>query len=435
MDDESGSSIIDENKDFLDDRIVKPNESERNETAPNIAKRINHLRLLELPEELLRKMLEDIEVEQKRLSKQALEIEKSLHEELIRGNASILDEKKKSIRLIEREFESFDDDRQNIYDALQQNIVTKGMMKVLGGKKMLYASEGLIFLLIILVLGLLTYEFLYLDPELDKALVLNIFYIDTFCCGIFLTEFTLRYRQAEDKRWYWRNHWIDFLTSIPIPPVTLFDNATLLRYGRSLRMLRILRVLRITRAVKIIFFFWRGMDKLSEVMNVKLMKKSIRGLVLAIIFGAVLMLYFEGENDPNVSNLGQSIWWSFTTVVTSGFGDIYNPQSNMGRILTIILIMIGMIVVGVFTATLTSLYVEEGTEELQIMQRTLDERFTNLANSHELGSRERQQGIKERDALDRNLREGLEQIFANQKEMTKNQKEMAKKIEKLEVEE
>jgi voltage-gated potassium channel len=432
MDDESDSQIIDENKDFLDDRIVKPKESEGKETAPNIAKRIGHLHLFELPEKLLRKMLEDIEIEQKRLSKQASEIEKSLHKELLRGNASILDEKKKDIRLIEREFEDLDDDRQNIYDALQQNIVTNGMMKVLGGKKMLYASEGLIFLLIILVLGLLTYEFLYLDPELDKALVLNIFYIDTLCCGIFLTEFTLRYRQAEDKRWYWRNHWIDFLTSIPIPPVTLFDNAALLRYGRSLRMLRILRVLRIGRAVRIIFFFWRGMDKISEAMNVKLMKKSIRGLVLAIIFGAVLILYFEGENDPNVNNLGQSIWWSFTTVVTSGFGDIYNPQSSIGRLLTVILIIIGMIVVGVFTATLTSLYVEEGTEELQIMQRTLDERFTNLANSHEQGSRERQQGIEEREALDRNLRDGLEQIFANQKEMAKNQKEMAKKIEKLE---
>jgi len=432
MNDQSDSQIIDENKDFLDDRIVKPKESEGKDTAPNIAKRIGHLRLFELPEKLLRKMLEDIEIEQKRLSKQASEIEKSLHEELLRGNASILDEKKKDIRLIEREFESFDDDRQNIYDALQQNIVTNGMMKVLGGKKMLYASEGLIFLLIILVLGLLTYEFLYLDPELDKALVLNIFYIDTFCCGIFLTEFTLRYRQAEDKRWYWRNHWIDFLTSIPIPPVTLFDNAALLRYGRSLRMLRILRVLRIGRAIRIIFFFWRGMDKISEAMNVKLMKKSIRGLVLAIIFGAVLILYFEGEKDPNVNNLGQSIWWSFTTVVTSGFGDIYNPQSGIGRLLTVVLIIIGMIVVGVFTATLTSLYVEEGTEELQIMQRTLDERFTNLANSHEQGSRERQQGIEEREALDRNLREGLEQIFANQKEMAKNQKEMAKKIEKLE---
>ena len=90
------------------------------------------------------------------------------------------------------------------------------------------------------------------------------------------------------------------------------------------------------------------------------------------------------------------------------------------------LIIIGMVVVGVFTATLTSLYVEEGTEELQIMQRTLDERFTDLANSHEQGSKERQQGIEEREALDRHLSEGLEQIFANQKEMAKNQKEMAK---------
>ena len=168
MDDKTDSQIVDENKDFLDDRIVEPKESKGKETAPSIAKRVDHIRLSELPEELLRKMLEDIEVEQKRLSKQASEIEKSLHKELLRGNASILDEKKKNIRLIEREFEGFDDDRQNIYDALQNKVVIEGMVKVLGGKKRLYASEGLIFLLIVLVLGLMTYEFLYLDPELDR---------------------------------------------------------------------------------------------------------------------------------------------------------------------------------------------------------------------------------------------------------------------------
>jgi len=166
------------------------------------------------------------------------------------------------------------------------------------------------------------------------------------------------------------------------------------------------------------------MDKLTEVLDIKLMKKSIRGLILAILIGAFIIHYFEGSKDPSVGNLMQSIWWSFTTVVTGGFGDIYNPESGAGRILTVILIVAGMVVVGVFTATLTSLYVEEGTVELQMMQKTLEEKFSELAASHDLGSKERRQGVEEREALDRNLKEGLEQIFRNQEEMTDRLKEL-----------
>jgi voltage-gated potassium channel len=253
---------------------------------------------------------------------------------------------------------------------------------------------------------------------------MNVFYFDTFCCTIFMADFYIRYRQAEDKQWYWRHHWIDFVTSIPIPPLALLENATFVRYGRTLRLVRVIRLFRLGRAFRILFFFWRGMDKLTEVLDIKLMKKSIRGLILAILIGAFIIQYFEGEKDPSVSSLAQSVWWSFTTVVTGGFGDIYNPESGAGRILTVMLIMAGMVVVGVFTATLTSLYVEEGTEELQMMQKTLEEKFSELAASHDLGSKERRQGVKERETLDRNLKEGLKQIFRNQEEMTERLKEL-----------
>ena len=423
MADRGKVDIVDENLDQLDDRIVRPRETAK-DSVPAIASRLENLRLTELPVGLLRGMLADIEEEQNRLTKEASRVEKELHQELLQGNASIFDDKKKEVRYIEREFEGFENDRLKIYNALQNRIVTIRMEQILGGRSMLYLSEGIIFVLIILVLGAMSYELLYLDLELDRAMILNIFYFDTFCCTIFMADFFIRHRQAEDKQWYWRHHWIDFVTSIPIPPLALLENATFVRYGRTLRLVRVIRLFRLDRAFRILFFFWRGMDKLTEVLDIKLMKKSIRGLILAILIGAFIIHYFEGSKDPSVGNLMQSIWWSFTTVVTGGFGDIYNPESGAGRILTVILIVAGMVVVGVFTATLTSLYVEEGTVELQMMQKTLEEKFSELAASHDLGSKERRQGVEEREALDRNLKEGLEQIFRNQEEMTDRLKEL-----------
>ena len=72
------------------------------------------------------------------------------------------------------------------------------------------------------------------------------------------------------------------------------------------------------------------------------------------------------------------MWWSFTTVVTGGFGDIHNPITIVGRILTVVLIITGMILVGVFTATLTSLYVGEESEELQRYQEDMNARLDRI---------------------------------------------------------
>ena len=72
------------------------------------------------------------------------------------------------------------------------------------------------------------------------------------------------------------------------------------------------------------------------------------------------------------------MWWSFTTIVTGGFGDIHNPQSLMGRVLTVLLVITGMILVGVFTATLTSLYVGEESEEMQQMQDLMIDRLDQM---------------------------------------------------------
>ena len=55
----------------------------------------------------------------------------------------------------------------------------------------------------------------------------------------------------------------------------------------------------------------------------------------------------------------ESLWWSFTTLVTGGFADIHNPSTMGGKILTVMLVIGGMVLVGVFTATLTSVLVRD----------------------------------------------------------------------------
>lgn len=45
-----------------------------------------------------------------------------------------------------------------------------------------------------------------------------------------------------------------------------------------------------------------------------------------------------------------AIWWSFTTATTTGYGDI-TPVTDLGKILSILLMITGLLLFAVFTAT------------------------------------------------------------------------------------
>ena len=204
-----------------------------------------------------------------------------------------------------------------------------------------------------------------------------------------MTEFVMRLKCGDSKTFVWRHHWIDFVTSIPIP-----GEAQLARFGRVARLARfgrIFRVLRFLRFLRLFFLLWRGMDKLQDVIDVKLMKRTLRWAIVVMLMGGFLVYQIEGvppaegpdggtiSEGNSVSSFPLALWWSFTTVVTGGFGDIHNPESTSGMVLTAILIVTGMVLVGVFTATLTSLFIGEQAEEIEKLQEELGERIDQLA--------------------------------------------------------
>ena len=165
-----------------------------------------------------------------------------------------------------------------------------------------------------------------------------------------------------------------------MPPIHLLLTGTgglgAIRAGRLLRLIRILRAVRILR---MFLFLWRGMDHLSSIMDVKLLKRSLFYGLVAMIFGALLFMTFEQVQVGK--NFGSSLWWSFTTLVTGGFADIHNPTSVGGKVLTVMLVIGGMVLVGVFTATLTSVLVRDDDTW---QQQDIDEQFRKLSNLEHL---------------------------------------------------
>jgi|GEM_PF-551563 len=251
---------------------------------------------------------------------------------------------------------------------------------------------------------------LHVVPSLSPQIRWIFWGIDFLCCLIFLANFFFELSRAESKKWYWKMRWVDLVTSIPLPPAQVLAELGLsgseaLRAGRVLRVVRLLRAL---RALRLFLFMWRGLDHLAEIFDVRLMKKSLFAGLIVLALGALLITIFgeRGEGHEAVKGFLPGLWWSFTTLVTGGFGDIYNPHTLGGRLLTVFLVIAGMVLVGVFTATLTTVLVGREERAQDAMQNEVLQRIEREGErSEQLLARlaEGQQQLSQRlDVIERN---------------------------------
>jgi voltage-gated potassium channel len=351
-----------------------------------VLNRLDQIHPASISIETLQAMQATIHSEYSDLVARGLEYEQTATEALAEARPEILGRVKTQSTRLRAEMESLEDLDRKLFDAMHRRIVRDNMTARLGSRTGLIALEAIVMTLIVLVLGLLVYD-TTAGPDSQRPTWLSsdsIFIIDAVCCLIFMGEFFLRLSCAESKAFVWKHHWVDFVTSIPIP-----GEAQLARFGRVARLARfarVLRVMRFLRFLRLFFLLWRGMDKLQDVIDVKLMKRTLRWAVTVMVIGALLVYQIEGSSPPGsgadgdnaVSSYPLALWWSFTTVVTGGFGDIHNPETASGQLLTAFLVVMGMVLIGVFTATLTSLFLGEQSEEIERLQEELGVRLDRL---------------------------------------------------------
>ena len=76
-------------------------------------------------------------------------------------------------------------------------------------------------------------------------------------------------------------------------------------------------------------------------------------IVVLIGGGAIGLTYFEHDRS-----FPDALWWATVTLTTVGFGDIF-PTSAGGRAIGVVLMFFGIGVLGMFTATIASVFVEK----------------------------------------------------------------------------
>ena len=114
-------------------------------------------------------------------------------------------------------------------------------------------------------------------------------------------------------------------------------------------------------SLKKILFPSLKLEKIKLLINILVKTHTIDTIVclvaFMIAFSFVLPMY-----EDNITNFWDAMWYCFTVITTIGFGD-FAAESLIGRILTVILGIYGIIVVAILTSVVVNFYNEVSAKE------------------------------------------------------------------------
>lgn len=217
------------------------------------------------------------------------------------------------------------------------------------------------FDIVLLVLSLYVVIELYVGTVMDYSpfMVEFTYYADLLICVIFLGDFFHGLYKADDKMLFWRYHWIDFISSIPmIGP---------LRIGR---LVKVFRILRVVRSAKFMFKFWNAKDSFSSLKNM-----IILTIVIILLF-AFSIYHSEHTINPQISTIGDAIWWTTITTISVGFLQDISPVSIEGKFISVVLLLLGMIIFSTLIGSITDFFIED--EDINMNVKEVSEKVDDL---------------------------------------------------------
>ena len=98
------------------------------------------------------------------------------------------------------------------------------------------------------------------------------------------------------------------------------------------------------------------------------LKVAIASIFIAYVAAVQVTISERGVEDSNIKNFGDGLWWAVTTVTTVGYGDRF-PVSTEGRLLAVLLMIAGISLVGVITASVASWFVKMSQSDAEENER------------------------------------------------------------------
>lgn len=137
-----------------------------------------------------------------------------------------------------------------------------------------------------------------------------------------------------------------------------------------LPMLRPLRAARLLRLLRAGSLLGSAHARAHRSLHARVSRYVAAATVLVIGASAVAMYDAERESDDaNITSVADALWWAVTTVTTVGYGDRY-PTTSWGRVVAVLLMLVGIALLGVVTATVAAWFVSRLDQVREADERT-----------------------------------------------------------------
>jgi voltage-gated potassium channel len=183
-------------------------------------------------------------------------------------------------------------------------------------------------------LALLSFVTLVIDGLMESGSSV-VLVVDLVTWATFAVDYAIRIYLAQDRWLFVRTHPLD-LAAVALP---------------ALRVLRLIASL-----ARVAALARRGLTERVMVTTIL--------VAVAVVIGAASTVLDAERNAPNsnITNFPDALWWAATTITTVGYGDRF-PVTAEGRLVGVVLMLVGIAVFGSITAALASRLVQAGAEE------------------------------------------------------------------------
>jgi voltage-gated potassium channel len=110
------------------------------------------------------------------------------------------------------------------------------------------------------------------------------------------------------------------------------------------------------------FFVFRAARSFYRNVRGENLPKLVLFVSLLVILGGVFVFFAETGENQLFGHLFDSIWWAFVTITTVGYGDRY-PVTPLGRVLAIVLMLMGIVTISTLSGTIASIFVDRKIRE------------------------------------------------------------------------